>query len=1337
MLTVQTFSISGGASVMEVPTNGANQVKYTVGFNDALTAGESASVTVNQALGSVAASHFTTTPLAALATAATNVPGVSFNTTTDLLTFSATGVTTSASNFAGSAVDVTNSADVSWHNPTNTIGNTPTTFAEADTDKHDTTDQLRLTNFGFNVPAGATISGITATLVTTGSNDPIGGAGIQLTKNGTTTVGSAPAATSGWSSGTVVIGGASSLWGTTWTPADINSGGFGLLVQPTALSSGEVFRIYTAKIVVSYSTTTTQPPSSLSFTATVNDDQIVEGNQTYSVNLSHPTTTDPGGAALGTSSVTTTLIDNDIAFSIAGGTSVNEDPTIGGNQVSYTISYAGTLGPGQRASVDVAQVLGVVLDSQFSTDAIAGINAAVANTPGVQFLNNKTLQFTSGAAASLTFTMSVVDDQVAQGNQTYSISLSNPQTISPSAAVITTGSVQTTVIDDQMDLVADRTSKLSTMIAGLEQYRAIYGRFPVDDVASLFDANGNPLLSWRVYILPFIGYTSLFQQFNLTQPWNSPQNLSLLSQMPEIFRSRGLNTQSEVTGFRMFQGNGAFQYGSTADFSNLSTVDAPQQTLLIFETMPQNAEFWTEPDEIPFNPANPLAGLTPAPDFFLAATASKEIKEINPSVAPQTFAAFATWDGHEILSDAQYANLYVNWDATDNATISTQKLQAIYQALLGFENTYDAFPPGSNDVPASWIDPTTGMPYLSWRVYVLPFLGYTDLFNQFHLDEPWNSPNNIQLLGDMPQEFRSRGLSPGTTLSAFKLIVGPDAYNVAPAGSNYTGPRWQDMIDGRETTISVVELTADQAVPWTQWNEIPYSAANPLSGLGTIPSDGLRTLMWDGSVHTISPNATGANLGIFETYNQQEVFGPTNADNAFTDWPLADTTTNRANKLAAIALAMHNYRDVYFSFPLGAGEGADWDPTTGQPYLSWRVYLLPFLGYNALFEQFHLNEPWNSPNNIQLLNEMPEIFRTRGLPDNTDLSAFKLLVGNGAYTYFTSSTDPNQWHGPRLADVTDGTANTFGVIELLPDQAVEWTRPDDIPFDPANPLAGLGTIPADGLLVSMLDGSVHTINPAVTPQNFAKFATINGGEIFGPTETSNVFLDWQTLGLQHVTTDAGAVVDDSATKLKQIMIAMHNYHDVNNSFPVDVPLADVDPSTGLPYLSWRVYLLPYLGYGDLFSQFHLNEPWNSPNNIQLLNDMPEVFRSRGLPSNATVTGFQVFMGPGAYSYTTITGVGGYIRGPRIRDVIDGTSNTIGVFETGPQNAVAWTRPDGDITFNPANPLAGLTNPGDYYLAAMLDGSVRSFDPALDASTFDEYVTFAGGEPLTYSSGYPI
>ncbi len=54
------------------------------------------------------------------------------------------------------------------------------------------------------------------------------------------------------------------------------------------------------------------------------------------------------------------------------------------------------------------------------------------------------------------------------------------------------------------------------------------------------------------------------------------------------------------------------------------------------------------------------------------------------------------------------------------------------------------------------------------------------------------------------------------------------------------------------------------------------------------------------------------------------------------------------------------------------------------------------------------------------------------------------------------------------------------MIELLADQAVEWTKPEDIAWDPANPLAGIGTIPVDGLRVSMGDGAIVTIRPDVT-----------------------------------------------------------------------------------------------------------------------------------------------------------------------------------------------------------------------------------------------------------------
>jgi hypothetical protein len=37
---------------------------------------------------------------------------------------------------------------------------------------------------------------------------------------------------------------------------------------------------------------------------------------------------------------------------------------------------------------------------------------------------------------------------------------------------------------------------------------------------------------------------------------------------------------------------------------------------------------------------------------------------------------------------------------------------------------------------------------------------------------------------------------------------------------------------------------------------------------------------------------------------------------------------------------------------------------------------------------------------------------------------------------------------------------------------------------------------------------------------------------------------------------------------------------------------------------------------------------------------------------------------------------------------------------------------------------------------MFDGSMRSFDPALDPSTFNEFVTLAGVETITYQSADP-
>ena len=47
----------------------------------------------------------------------------------------------------------------------------------------------------------------------------------------------------------------------------------------------------------------------------------------------------------------------------------------------------------------------------------------------------------------------------------------------------------------------------------------------------------------------------------------------------------------------------------------------------------------------------------------------------------------------------------------------------------------------------------------------------------------------------------------------------------------------------------------------------------------------------------------------------------------------------------------------------------------GKPLLSWRVLILPYLEQEALYKEFHLDEPWDSPHNRTLIARMPAVYR--------------------------------------------------------------------------------------------------------------------------------------------------------------------------------------------------------------------------------------------------------------------------------------------------------------------------------------------------------------------------
>jgi hypothetical protein len=72
-----------------------------------------------------------------------------------------------------------------------------------------------------------------------------------------------------------------------------------------------------------------------------------------------------------------------------------------------------------------------------------------------------------------------------------------------------------------------------------------------------------------------------------------------------------------------------------------------------------------------------------------------------------------------------------------------------------------------------------------------------------------------------------------------------------------------------------------------------------------------------------------------------------------------------------------------------------------------------------------------------------------------------------------------------LAQVRDGTSNTIMIVEANADQAVIWTKPDDLPINLDKPLAGLGEVQKNGFIAAFCDGSVRFISNKIDPKTLA------------------------------------------------------------------------------------------------------------------------------------------------------------------------------------------------------------------------------------------------------------
>ena len=137
-----------------------------------------------------------------------------------------------------------------------------------------------------------------------------------------------------------------------------------------------------------------------------------------------------------------------------------------------------------------------------------------------------------------------------------------------------------------------------------------------------------------------------------------------------------------------------------------------------------------------------------------------------------------------------------------------------------------------------------------------------------------------------------------------------------------------------------------------------------------------------------------------------------------------------ASHLRQISLALHAYEQRCGALPPAYTVDSE-----GKPLHSWRTLILPFLGQGDLYQSIDLSRPWNDPVNAQALKTATPFYRcTEAIGEPNSTTYLAIVAPGGCFL-------PDQPR--RLAEITDGTANTLMVIEVGDDHAVPWMAPVD------------------------------------------------------------------------------------------------------------------------------------------------------------------------------------------------------------------------------------------------------------------------------------------------------
>ncbi|MFN7877457.1 MAG: DUF1559 domain-containing protein [Pirellula sp.] len=201
--------------------------------------------------------------------------------------------------------------------------------------------------------------------------------------------------------------------------------------------------------------------------------------------------------------------------------------------------------------------------------------------------------------------------------------------------------------------------------------------------------------------------------------------------------------------------------------------------------------------------------------------------------------------------------------------------------------------------------------------------------------------------------------------------------------------------------------------------------------------------------------------------------------------PISANTTS--NRIKQFVLGLHNYESAYEIIPTYANLAK----TKAKSGLSWRVHILPFIGFPELYQEFKLDEPWDSPHNIKLLPKMPKIYSpVADMNETVDIKPYHTtyVAPVGSKTVFGQS-EPI-----RFRNVTDGLSNTIAFVELKTEHAIPWTSPEEYPFDESNPTDKLRNYNGKAV-IALFDGFVANVKLDLPKETWLALFSRDGAEV--------------------------------------------------------------------------------------------------------------------------------------------------------------------------------------------------------------------------------------------------